>query len=86
MTVSIAPKASTSRNKVRCSSGIVADGYSNLVTGVESEARRTVEAKYVDEWNAAGLVRRWKLQLMMNAEIEELAAKLMPKVSPDAVF
>ena len=31
-------------------------------------------------------VRRWKLQRMMNAEIEELAAKLMPKVSPDAVF
>ena len=69
-----------------CSSGIVVNGYSNLVSGVKSEARRTIEAKYADEWNVAGLIRRWKLQRMMNAEIEELAAKLMPEVSPDAMF
>lgn len=86
MTLNNSPVDSTSGKKTGCGSGIVANGYSNLVSGVESEARRTVEAKYADEWNAASLVRRWKLQRMMNHEIEELAAKLMPKVSPDAMF
>ena len=86
MTLNNSPVNSTSEKKTVCSSGIVVNGYSNLVFGVDSEARRTVEAKYAEEWNAAGLVRRWKLQRKMNAEIEELAAKLMPEVSPDAMF
>lgn len=77
---------STSGKKTVCGSGIVENGHSNLVSGVNSEARRTVEAKYAEEWNAAGLVRRWKLHRKMNAEIEELAAKLMPEVSPDTMF
>lgn len=86
MTLNSSPRDSTSRTKTGSPFGIVVNGYSNLVSGVDSEARRTVEAKYADEWNAAGFVRRWKLQRMMNVEIPELAAKLMPEVSPDAVF
>lgn len=79
-------KASVSCRNTGCGPGIVVNGYANLVSGVESEARRTVEAKYADEWNAAGLLRRWKLQRIMNAEIEELVAKLMPEVSPNTTF
>lgn len=80
------PVVTTSRIKTGYRSGIVVNRYSNLVSGVEAEARRTVEAKYADEWNAAGLVRRWKLQRMMNVEIKELVADLMPEVSPNAIF
>ena len=86
MTLNNSSKSSTSRKKTGCSSRIVVNGYTNLVSGIETEARRTIEAKYADEWNAAGLVRRWKLQRIMNAEIEELAAKMMPDVSPEAMF
>lgn len=80
------PQASASRTSAGRSTSIVVNGYSNLVSGVESEARRTVEAKYAAEWNSAGLIRRLKLQRVMNAEIKELAAKSMPKVSSDASF
>ncbi len=71
---------------IACRSGIVANGYSNVAAGVDSDARRLVEAKYADEWNAASLARRWKLQRRMDAEIAELAAKRMPNVSPEALF
>ncbi len=80
------PIVPTTRTNTEYGSRIVVNGYSNLVSGVEAEARRTVEAKYADQWNAAGLVRRWKLQRMMNVEIKELVADLMPEVSPDANF
>lgn len=66
--------------------GFVANGYSNLMAGVDSEARRIVEAKYADEWNTACLVRRWKLQRVMNTEIKELTGNLMPDVSSEAMF
>jgi len=69
-----------------CSPSIVAGGNRNLVTGVEDDARREVEARYADQWNAAGLAQRWKLKRQMNAEISELVAKNMPDVSPDALF
>jgi hypothetical protein len=77
---------SSSRKRAGCSSSIVVNGYSNLVSGVDAEARQIIEAKYAEEWNSAGFLRRLKLQRVMNAEIKELAAKLMPKVSPDALF
>lgn len=80
------PMVSTTRKKTECGSGVVINGHSNLVSGVESEARRTVEANYADELKSAGFVRRWKLRRLMRAEIKELSAKLMPEVSPDAVF
>lgn len=86
MTLNESSNGSASRKSAGRSSSIVKNGYSNLVSGVESEARQTIEAKYADEWNSAGLIRRLKLQRIMNAEIEELAANLMPKVSPDAIF
>ena len=87
MTLNNSPSDSTSpESTAGCGSGIVAYGYSNLVAGVDSDARRTVEAKYADEWNAAGLIRRYKLQRIMNAEIRKLASELMPKVSPKAMF
>ncbi len=87
MTLKHSRNDSTSRKTtVACGSGIVANGYSKLVAGVGSEARGIIEAKYADEWNAASLARRWKLQRIINAEIAELAAKLMPNVSPEAPF
>jgi hypothetical protein len=67
-------------------SGFVADGYDRLVSAVESDARLIVETKYADEWNASGLIRRWKLQRKMDAEISVLVSKMMPDVSPDALF
>ena len=67
-------------------SGIVCGGYSNLVNGVEVEARRIVEEKYAEEWNAANLIQRWRLQRKMEREIAELVADLMPDVSPEALF
>jgi hypothetical protein len=86
MTLNDSSNTSASRKSTGCSSSIVANGYSNLVSVVEAEARQIIEAKYAEEWNAASLLRRLKLQRMMNAEIKELAAKLMPNVSPDALF
>ena len=77
---------SASHKKTACGSGIVIDGYSNLVAGVCTEARQVVEEKYADEWRAANLYRRWKLRRIMDAEIKELAAKLMPNVSREALF
>lgn len=74
------------RTTIACRSGIVANGYSNVAAGVDSEARRLVEAKYADQWNAASLARRWKLRRLIDAEITELAAKLMPNVSPESLF
>ncbi|WP_145073529.1 hypothetical protein [Aureliella helgolandensis] len=67
-------------------SGFVADGYDRLVSAVESDARLIIEAKFADEWNASGLIRRWKLHRKMNAEIAMLVAEMMPDVSPDALF
>lgn len=67
-------------------SGIVADGYERLVSGVESEARRVVEAKYANEWNSSGLIRRWHLQRKIDADVATLVAKMMPDVSPESMF
>lgn len=67
-------------------SSIVANGRLNLFEAVESQARQIVEAKYAEEWSSAGLIRRWRLRRMMNLEIRVLAAKLMPEVSPEALF
>jgi hypothetical protein len=78
--------ASESRNRDGLSSSIVANGRSNLVEAVESRARQLVEAKYAEEWNSAGLIRRWILRRTMNSEIRVLAARLMPEVSPEALF
>ena len=64
----------------------MADGCDRLISAVESDARKVVEAKYADEWNASGLIRRWKLQRKMDAEISAIVAKTMPDVSPDAMF
>jgi hypothetical protein len=63
-------------------SGFVAGGFGNLLSGVESEARRIIEEKYADEWNASGLLHRWRLQRKMDREIAELVAETMPEVSP----
>ncbi len=78
--------ALASRKIVGCSSAVVANGDSKLISGVEAEARRIVKAKYAEEWNSAGFFRRLKLLRKMNTETRELAAKLMPNVSPDALF
>ncbi|TWU31305.1 hypothetical protein Q31b_58860 [Novipirellula aureliae] len=67
-------------------SGFVADGYDRLVSAIESDARRNVEEKYADEWNGAGILRRWKLQRQMEAEIAVAVAENLPDVSPDALF
>ena len=67
-------------------SGFVAGGMQNLVRGVEVDVRRIVEAKYADEWNSSGLLRRWRLQRKMNREIAALVTELMPNVSPEALF
>ncbi len=67
-------------------SGFVADGHDRLIAAVESDVRFIVEAKYADDWNASGLMRRWKLQRKMDAEIAVLVAEMMPDVSPDALF
>ncbi|TWU03342.1 hypothetical protein [Neorhodopirellula pilleata] len=75
-----------SQMKTGRDTGIVPNGYANLAAGVNAEARRIVEAKYADQWQAAGVIGRWKLQRVMDAEINELATKLMPDVSSKAVF
>ena len=49
-------------------------------------ARRIVEEKYADEWNASGIIRRWKLQRKMDAEVAAIVAESIPEVSPDAMF
>ena len=67
-------------------SAFVADGYDRLVDGVESEARRIVEAKYSAQWNSSGIFARWRLQRKMKAEIADLADKMMPDVSSEAQF
>lgn len=67
-------------------SGFVSGGYGNLMSGVESEARQIIEEKYADEWNASGLLHRWRLQRKMDREIAELVVEMMPEVSPKALF
>jgi hypothetical protein len=67
-------------------SGFVVDGYERLVSSIECEARRNVEDKYADEWNASGIWLRWQLQRKMDAEVADIVAKSMPDVSPDAFF
>ncbi|XZE52102.1 hypothetical protein SH139x_003784 [Planctomycetaceae bacterium SH139] len=66
--------------------GIVVDGYERLVHGVEAEARRTIEAKYADELNSAGMLKRWKLKRRIDAEIATLVEELMSHVSKDGLF
>ena len=82
----MSPDETNRQSPAGCCSGIVAGGLSNLVSGIEAEARRIVEAKYADEWNSSGLVRRWTLQRVMDAEITALVAQQMPDVSPNALF
>lgn len=86
MTLNHFPKTIISRKASGRESGIVVNGLSNLVAGVDAEARRTVEAKYADEWNSMGWARRWKLQRVMNSEIQELVDQSMARVSSQAVF
>ena len=76
----------TPTNLDETSSGFVADGYERLVNAHEIDARRIVEAKYADEWNASGIVRRWKLQRKMDAEIAEIVARSVPDVSLETLF
>ncbi|TWU43570.1 hypothetical protein Poly51_63300 [Rubripirellula tenax] len=80
------PKLDKESTATDSPSGIVADGYDRLVSAVESDARRIVEAKYADEWNASGMLRRWKLQRQMDTETAAIVAATMPDVSPDALF
>ncbi|MCA9159035.1 MAG: hypothetical protein KDA51_07000 [Planctomycetales bacterium] len=68
------------------SSGFVDGGFTNLVCGFELEARRVVEEKYADEWNASGLLHRWRLQRKMDEEIAKLVEEKMPNVSSRALF
>ena len=77
-------KRNTSRSSQ--ASGIVVDGHDRLVSGVELEARRIVEEKYADEWNASGWLRRRRLRREMEREISALVAEMMPEVSPEAMF
>jgi hypothetical protein len=86
MTLNKPPTASASGDGDGLRSSIVANGRSNLVAAFESQARQIVEAKYAEEWSSAGLIRRWRLRRIMNLEIRVLAARLMPEVSPDALF
>ncbi|TWU17803.1 hypothetical protein Pla52o_50180 [Novipirellula galeiformis] len=80
------PRTITASSDTGRESGFVADGYDRLVSAVESDARLIIETKYADEWNANRLIRRWKLQRKMDAEIAVLVAEMMPGVSPDALF
>ncbi|WP_153555725.1 hypothetical protein [Roseimaritima sediminicola] len=80
----------TRRRKLKryrsCQSGFVADGYERLENDARCRARRIVEAKYAEQWNASGILNRWKLQRQMDAEIAAIAHKMMPDVSPHALF
>jgi len=67
-------------------SAIVHGGYRNLSKGVRDEARREVEARYAEEWNEAGWIRRWQLRKQMDREIEVIAAMNMPDVSEQTMF
>ena len=78
------PPRRTSRSHL--GSGIVSGGYGRLVRGVELEARRIVEEKYADEWNASGWFRRRRLRREIEREILELVAEMIPKVSGEALF
>ncbi|MCC9602227.1 hypothetical protein LOC67_16855 [Stieleria sp. JC731] len=81
--VTPAHQASPDTGRESC---FVAGGYDRLFSAVESDARQIVEAEYADEWNASGLIRRWKLQRKMDAEISVIVAEIMPDVSPAALF
>ncbi len=67
-------------------SSIVSNGYCNLVKGFEEVARREIEEKYADEWDASGLFKRWRLQRLMDREVQAIVNKSMPKVSSEAIF
>jgi len=67
-------------------SSIAANGHSNLVNRVADEARREIEEKYADEWNASGRLRRWSLRKRIEREIAAVIAERTADVSPDALF
>jgi hypothetical protein len=86
MTDSISDSVKSKKSGSSMQPGIVAGGKANLMKGYQSEARRFVEAKYAEQWNASGLLQRWWLQRKMEREIAERIAQSMPNVSQEALF
>lgn len=67
-------------------SDFVSDGYCNLVKAIDEEVRRTVDARYADEWYASGLFKRWRLQRKMDREVQAIVSEAVSKVSSKALF
>ena len=76
----------TSRSPESYSTDFVADGYERALDGVEADVRPEIERKYADEWNAAGLVKRWFLLRRIEREISERVAERSQHISPTSLF
>lgn len=77
----IASKAAISRT-----SGFIVDGYERAIKAFKAEVRVAVEQKYADEWNASGMVKRWRMRRMIERKIADGVAKRSRQVSRDSLF
>ena len=74
------------RNANEAATNVVADGFDRAIDAIGAEVRSEVEAKYADEWNASGIIRRLILLRRIDREIDELIAERSKHISPESLF
>ncbi len=79
-------KSSRVLGNIDSSSGFIVDGYIRVIDGIDAEIRSEIEEMYADEWNAAGLIKRWMLSRKIEKEIAIRVAEKSKDFSPDALF
>ncbi|QEG02110.1 hypothetical protein Mal15_61930 [Stieleria maiorica] len=66
--------------------GFVSDGYERAIAGIEAEVRPEIEARYADEWNAAGIFRRRVLRRQIEKEVDRAIEARSDQAPPDGMY
>ncbi len=70
----------------QANSSFVEDGFVRAWDAVEAEVRSEVEEKYAKEWNALGIIKRWRVQRQMEREISERVDERLKHISDYSLF
>ena len=71
---------------VQANLDFVVDGFDRAWNAVEAEIKHEVEEKYAQEWNSSGIIKRWRLQRLMEHEIAERVSERLKHISDDSMF
>ena len=63
--------------------GVVHGGHRRLVKAIKPAIREQVESEFSEQWNSAGLIRRWFLRRRIDKEI---AKRIAAKVDKNSLY